>query len=140
MKSRTTRQPPRKAAPRRPVVSQEIFMPNRAKDASAYLDFAKRALAPASRFNALVTRNVEQGVKLQYAVLGDWMQLGFDQLRAVSGIEDFGSFASQQAKLANRYAEIGTRRTQDLLKAATEVQAEFAKWFEDSFEEARKAA
>ena len=115
-------------------------MPNRQKDASAYFDFAKRAIAPASRFNALVARNVEQGAKFQYAVLGDWMQLGFDQLNAVSKIEDLGSFASQQAKFANRFAEISTRRTQEILKVATDVQAEFAKWFEDSFEEARKVA
>ena len=115
-------------------------MPNRTKDTSAYFDFAKRALAPASRFNTLVTRNVEHGVKLQYAVLGDWMQLGFEQMNAVSGIEDLGSFASQQAKLANRFAEISTRRTQEFLKVATDVQAEFAKWVEDSFDEARKAA
>jgi phasin family protein len=115
-------------------------MPNRQKDASAYFDFAKRAMAPASRFNALVARNVEQGAKFQYAVLGDWMQLGFDQLNAVSKIEDVGSFASQQAKFANRFAEISTRRTQEILKVATDVQAEFAKWFEDSFEDARKVA
>ena len=115
-------------------------MPNRPKDASAYFDFAKRAIAPASRFNALVARNVEQGAKLQYAVLGDWMQLGLDQLTAVTKVEDLGAFASQQAKFANRFAEISTRRGQQLLKVATDVQAEFAKWFEDSFEEARKAA
>jgi phasin family protein len=115
-------------------------MPNRPKDASAYFDFAKRAVAPASRFNALVARNVEQGAKLQYAVLGDWMQLGFDQLNAVAKVEDLGAFASQQARLANRFAEISTRRTQEFLKVATDVQSEFAKWFEDSFEESRKAA
>ena len=113
---------------------------NRPKDSTAYFDFAKRAIAPASRFNALVTRNVEQGAKLQYAVLGDWMQIGFEQLNAVTKVEDLGSFASQQAKLANRLAEISTRRTQEFLKVATDVQAEFAKWVEDSFDEARKAA
>jgi phasin family protein len=115
-------------------------MTNRSKDASAYFDFAKRAIAPASRFSALVARNVEQGARLQYAVLGDWVQLGLEQLNAVAKIEDLGSFASQQAKLANRFAEISTRRTQELLKVATDVQSELTKWFEDSFEEARKAA
>ena len=115
-------------------------MSNRQKDASAYFDFAKRAIAPANRFNALVARNVEQGAKLQYAVFGDWMQLGFEQLNAVSKIEDLDSFASQQAQCANRFAEISTRRTQDLMKVTTDVQAEFAKWVEDSFDEARKAA
>ena len=115
-------------------------MPNRQKDPSAYFDFAKRAIAPASRFGALVTRNVEQGAKLQYAAFGDWMQLGFEQLNTVTKIEDLGSFASRQAKLANRFAEISTRRTQEFLKVATDVQAEFAKWVEDSFDEARKAA
>jgi len=115
-------------------------MPNRQKDPSAYFDFAKRAIAPASRLGALVTRNVEQGAKLQYAAFGDWMQLGFEQLNTVTKIEDLGSFASRQAKLANRFAEISTRRTQEFLKVATDVQAEFAKWVEDSFDEARKAA
>ena len=115
-------------------------MPNRAKDNHAYFDFAKRAFAPASRFNALVARNVEQGARLQYALLGDWMQLTIDQLNTVSQAGDLGSLASRQAQIANRYAELSSRRTQELLKAATDVQSEFAKWVEESLDETRKAA
>jgi len=118
----------------------ESQMPTRAKDSHAYFDFAKRAFAPASRFNALVARNIEQGARLQYALLGDWMQLTLDQLNAVSQVEDLGTLASRQAQMANRYAELTSRRTQELLKAATDVQAEFAKWVEESIDESRKAA
>ena len=115
-------------------------MPNRSKDSTAYFDFAKRAFAPASRFNALVARNVEQGARLQYALLGDWMQLTLDQLNAVSQAEDLGTLASRQAQIANRFAELSSRRSQEMLKAATDVQAEFAKWVEESIDESRKAA
>ena len=100
----------------------------------------ERAYAPAARFNALVARNIEQGARLQYAVLGDWMQFTIDQLNAVSKVDDFGTLASRQAQIANRYAELSSRRTQELLKAATDVQAEFAKWVEESIDESRKAA
>jgi len=141
MSNTTHRRSGRKAsgrAPARPTL--ETQMPNRSKDTHAYFDFAKRAFAPASRFNALVTRNVEQGARLQYALLGDWMQLTLDQLNAVSQAEDLGTLASRQAQIANRYAELSSRRTQEMLKAATDVQAEFAKWVEESIDESRKAA
>src|SRR6185295_18902606 len=102
----------------------ETQMPNRSKDSTAYFDFAKRAFAPASRFNALVARNFEQGARLQYALLGDWMQLTLDQVNAVSQADDLGTLASRQAQIANRFAELSSRRSQEMLKAATDVQAE----------------
>jgi phasin family protein len=137
MTNATKRRPARKTAG---GTHTESSMPNRSKDTHAYFDFAKRAFAPASRFNALVARNVEQGARLQYTLLGDWMQLTIDQLNAVSHAEDLGSLASRQAQIANRYAELSSRRTQELLKAATDVQSEFAKWVEESIDETRKAA
>jgi phasin family protein len=141
MRKNTHRHTARAAARRAPASQvSETAMATRSKDTHSYFEFAKTAFAPAARFKALVARNVEQSARLQYALLGDWMQLTLEQLNAVAKVEDFGSLASHQAQIANRYAEVSSRRTQELLKVATDSQAEFARWVEDSIDETRKAA
>jgi phasin family protein len=109
-------------------------------DSLAYLEFTKRAFAPVARFNELAIRNVEQFARFQYEVLGDCVQTAIDQLNAVASTRDFGTLASRQAEIVNRAADKAGKRSQELVKLATESQTQFAKWVEDTTVSARKAA
>jgi phasin family protein len=138
----TRKQPHRKPGIRSGAVrTQEIStMATKQQDAIAFLEFAKRAYAPTARFNELVVRNFEQAARFQYEVAGDVIQATIDQLNAAASTQDFGTLASRQAEIVNGMADKASKRSHELVKLATETQAQFASWVEDAVQVARKAA
>ena len=115
-------------------------MANKQQDSYTYLDFAKRAFAPTIRFNELVVRNIEQATRFQYEVAGDLVQATLEQLNAAASTKDLGTFASRQAEIMNRLTDKASKRSHELVKLATETQAQFANWAEEATQVARKAA
>ncbi len=97
-----------------------------------YTDFAKRAFAPATRFNETLVGNIERVARFQYEVTGDLMQLALDQLHASVKAKDLPTLLARQREIATKFAEKATLRQQALAEMATESQASLAKWVEDA--------
>jgi phasin family protein len=97
-----------------------------------YTDFARRAFAPATRLNEVVVGNVERLAKFQYELTGDLLQFGLDQLNATVKAKDLPTLLAKQREIASKYAEKAQARQQNLAELATESQAGFARWIEDS--------
>jgi phasin family protein len=110
------------------------------QDTFSFIDFAKRAFAPTTSFNALVVRNLEQTTRLQYAVAGDLIEATLEQLNAAASTRDMGTLASRQAEIVNRLTDKASKRSHDFVKLATETQAQFASWVEETAQAARKVA
>ncbi len=104
----------------------------RPEDFGSYLEFAKRAAAPVGRLNELAARNVERTARLQYDLVGDWMQLVVDQMHATVTSRDLGALVTRQAESASQFAEKVGRRQQDFARAAADSQADFARWLDES--------
>ena len=115
-------------------------MANKQQDSHTYLDFAKRAFAPTIRFNELVVRNLEQATRFQYEVAGDLIQATLEQLNAAASTKDLGTCASRQAEIMSRLTDKASKRSHEFVKLATETQAQFANWAEETTQVARKAA
>lgn len=102
------------------------------KTTTDYTDFAKRAFAPATRFNETLVGNIERIARFQYQVTGDLMQLALDQLNASVKAKDLPTLLATQREIATKFAEKATLRQQALAEMATESQASLAKWMEDA--------
>ena len=97
-----------------------------------YMDFAKRAFAPASQLNEVMVGNVERIAKFQYELAGDLMQFGLDQLHATVKAKDLPTLLAKQREIATKFAEKAQARQQALADIATEGQAGVARWIEDA--------
>ena len=97
-----------------------------------YTNFAKRAYAPATRFNEVMLGNVERVARFQYELAGDLMQFALDQMHATVKAQDLPTLLSKQREIATKFAEKATTRQQALAEMATESQAGFARWIEDA--------
>ena len=115
-------------------------MATRQQDSFNYFDFAKRAFAPTARFNELVVRNIEQTTRFQYEIAGDLLQATLEQLNAAASTKDFGTLASRQAEIVSKLTDKASKRSHEFVKLATENQAQFANWIEETAQVARKAA
>jgi phasin family protein len=102
------------------------------QDLSTYLDFARRAAAPVARLNELAARNVERTARLQYDLIGDWMQFAIDQMHATVTARDVGTLLSRQAEITGQFVEKASRRQQDLARMSADSQADFARWVDES--------
>jgi phasin family protein len=97
-----------------------------------YTDFAKRAFAPAARFNETLVGNIERVARFQYEVTGDLMQFALDQMHASVKAKDLPTLLAKQREIATKFAEKATVRQQALAEMAAESQASLAKWIEDA--------
>ena len=97
-----------------------------------FTDFAKRAFAPATRLNALLVSNFERVARFQYELAGDLVQLTVAQMQAAVSAQDLTTLLAQQREIATKFAETATERQQSLARLATESQAGFAQWFEET--------
>jgi phasin family protein len=97
-----------------------------------YTDFARRAFAPATRFNETLVGNIERVARFQYEVTGDLMQLALDQLNASAKAKDLPTLLARQREIATKFGEQAALRQQALAEMATESQASLAKWMEDA--------
>ncbi|HET7203502.1 MAG TPA: phasin family protein [Steroidobacteraceae bacterium] len=97
-----------------------------------YTDFAKRAFAPATRFNETMVANVERIARFQYELTGDLLQFGLDQLHATVKAKDLPTLLAKQREIATKFAEKAQGRQQALAEIAAESQSDVAKWLEDA--------
>ncbi len=102
------------------------------KTTTDYTDFAKRAFAPATRFNEVMVGNIERVARFQYELTGDLMQFALDQMNATVKAKDLPTLMAKQREIATKFAEKATARQQALAEMATESQAGLAKWIEDA--------
>jgi phasin family protein len=102
------------------------------KTTTDYTDFAKRAFAPAVRFNETLVGNIERVARFQYEVTGDLMQFALDQMHASVKAKDLPTLIAKQREIATKFAEKATVRQQTLAEMAAESQASLAKWMEDA--------
>jgi phasin family protein len=102
------------------------------KTPNDYTDFAKRAFAPAVRFNETLVGNIERAARFQYEVTGDLMQFALDQMHASVKAKDLPTLLAKQREIATKFAEKATARQQTLAEMAAESQASLAKWIEDA--------
>ena len=109
-------------------------------DFNAYGDFAKRALAPATRLNETVAGNLESFARFQYELAGDFMQLAIEQMQATVKARDLGTLVARQSEIASKFVEKQTQRQQAFARMATDAQARVAKLVEEATTASRKAA
>ena len=99
---------------------------------TGYSDFAKRAFAPATRFNETMVAGVERVARFQYELTGDLLQFSLDQLHATVKAKDLPTLIAKQREIATKFAEKAQSRQTDLVEIATESQAGLAKWLDDA--------
>jgi phasin family protein len=99
---------------------------------TGYTDFAKRAFAPATRFNETMVAGVERLARFQYELTGDLLQFSLDQLHATVKAKDLPTLLAKQREIATKFAEKAQSRQTDLVEIATESQASLAKWLDEA--------
>jgi phasin family protein len=97
-----------------------------------YVDFSKRMLAPALRFNEMTVKTLEQVARYQYEIAGDYLNFGIEQLQSVSKTKDVSELVSKQSELASNLVEKLTKRSQDFSKIAADAQAGLTKWVDET--------
>ena len=78
-----------------------------------YTDLAKRAFAPATRFNETMVASVERVARFQYELAGELMQFGLDQMHATVKAKDLPTLLAKQREIATKFAEKAQSRQQD---------------------------
>jgi hypothetical protein len=96
------------------------------------VDFAERAFAPFAGLAQGWAESVERGLRFQQAVAGDWFEFGIEHLRAATTTREPGTLLARQAEINTKFGEQAGKRSQELLKLATEQQATVARLIEDS--------
>ncbi len=97
-----------------------------------HADQAERAFAPFAGVAQGWAESVERGLRFQQTVAGDWFEFGVEHLRAAAAARDPGTLLARQAEINTKFGEQAGKRSQELLKLATEQQATVARWVEDS--------
>jgi len=100
-------------------------MSTTAAEINSFVDQTRKLYAPMAKFGEIQARAFERVAKYNYEVAGDWLNLSIAQLHAATQAKDVPALMQKHAELANGYLEKQTQRSQELLKIATETQAEF---------------
>src|SRR4030095_9302524 len=124
MKQHTRRR--RRVQPSAQHAQEIVTMASKQQDSFSYLEFARRAFAPTVRCNELRVRNCEQAARFHHEVAGDLLEATVEQLNAAVSTRDLGTLASRHAEIVNRLTDKASKRSQELVKLATESQAQFA--------------
>lgn len=113
-------------------------------DFNAFLDVSRKAMAPAVRFNELAMQGLERVARQQYAFAGEVLEIAIKQMQLPTQAKDYNELTAKQVELTTQLVEKTTQRSQDLVKLATEQQAEMTKLFDSTAAEfaatAKKAA
>ncbi|TAK51192.1 MAG: phasin family protein [Gammaproteobacteria bacterium] len=119
-------------------------MTSSAFDFSAFMDASRKAMAPAHKFSELALQSFERMARQQYAFAGEVLEFSVQELQLLSSAKDFNELTAKQLEIASQFAEKAAQRSQDLVKLATDQQAQVSKWFDqtavDTARTARKAA
>jgi phasin family protein len=112
-----------------------MTMANPTAEINAFLEASQKAFSPFVRFSELSARTVERLARHQYEVAGDALNFGLASLHASTAAKDVPSYVQKSTELANQFVEKQTARQQELVKLATEYQAEFTQWFDKAAQE-----
>jgi phasin family protein len=110
-------------------------MTNPTFDFNSFLDAGKKAFAPVVKFNELSVQSFERIARQQYAFAGEMLEFSLKQLQLTSTVRDINDLTARQIELSTQFAERATQRSQDLIKASTEHQAQLSKWFDQTVTE-----
>ncbi|MBS1199784.1 MAG: hypothetical protein H6R27_462 [Proteobacteria bacterium] len=110
--------------------AKEITMTNPTFDFNVFVDASKKALAPAIKFNEMATQGFERIARQQYAFAGELLEIAIKQMQLPAQVKDVNELAAKQVELTTQLVEKTTQRSQDLVKLATEQQAELTKWYD----------
>ena len=105
-------------------------MTNPAFDFNAFLESSKKAFEPALKFNALAVQGFERVARQQYAFAGELLEIAIKQMQLPSQVKDVNELTAKQIELTTQLVEKTTQRSQDMIKLATEQQAEMTKWYD----------
>ena len=114
-------------------------MNNQTQNFNAFVDFSKKAFAPAAKLNEVAVQNFEKLTRQQYAFAGEVLEYAFKQLKLTASTKDVNELAAKQVELSTQFVEKATAHSQDLVKMATESQAQLTKWFDQTTTEAASA-
>lgn len=119
-------------------------MTNPTFDFNAFVEASRKAFEPASQLSSLALQGFERVARQQYAFAGELLDIAIKQMHLPTQVKDLHDFAAKQVELTTELVEKTTQRSQDLVKLATEQQAELTKWFDktaaDYAAAAKKAA
>ena len=119
-------------------------MTNPTFDFNVFVDASKKAFAPALKLNELAVQGFERVARQQYAFAGELLEIAITQMQLPAQVKDVNELTARQVELTTKLVEKTTQRSQDLIKLATEQQAELSKWYDkaaaDSAAGAKKAA
>jgi phasin family protein len=104
-------------------------------DFTTFMDAGKKAFAPVVKFNELSVQSFERIARQQYAFAGEMLEFSLKQLQLTSTVRDINDLTARQIELSTQFAERATQRSQDLIKASTEHQAQLSKWFDQTVAE-----
>lgn len=110
-------------------------MTNPTFDFNAVMDAGRKAFAPVVKFNELSLAGFERVARQQLAFAGEVLDFSLQQMQLASNVRDINDLAARQIELSTQFAERATQRSQDLIKATSEHQAELTKWFDKSVAE-----
>jgi hypothetical protein len=105
-------------------------MTNPTFDFNAFVEASKKAFEPGLQFNSLAIQGFERIARQQYAFAGELLEIAIRQLQLPTQVKDYTDFAAKQVELTTELVEKTTQRSQDMVKFATEQQAELTKWFD----------
>jgi phasin family protein len=108
-------------------------------DFDTFLDASKKAFAPAVKFHELSLAGFERIARQQLAFAGEWLDFSLQQMQLTTSAKDFNELTTRQIELSTQFAEKATQRSQDLIKLASEQQAQLTKWFDQTVSESTKA-
>jgi len=107
-------------------------MTNPTFDFNVFLDASKKAFAPALKFNELAGQGFERVARQQYAFAGELLEIAIKQMQLPSQAKDVNDLTAKQIELTTQLVEKTTQRSQDMIKLATEQQAELTKWYDQA--------
>lgn len=109
-------------------------------DFSAFAEAGRKAFAPVLKWNELALQGFERIARQQYAFAGEVLEFSLQQLQLAGSARDVNDLAARQIELSTHFAERATQRSQDMIKAASEHQAQLTKWFDQTVSESTKSA
>ncbi len=110
-------------------------MSNTTAEINSFVEQTRKLSAPFVKANELSAKAFERVARYQYEIAGDALNFGIAQLHAATQAKDVQTLLQKQAELANSYFEKQTQRSQDLLKIASEAQAEFTSFVDSTTSE-----
>lgn len=107
-------------------------MSNTTAEINSFLEQSRKFSAPFFKAHELSTKTFERVARYNYELAGDMLNFGIAQMQAASQAKDVATLLQKQAELANSYFEKQTQRSQDLLKIASESQAQFTSFVDST--------